>query len=240
MQRHRRAAARCASGLLTCVLCGFVALALLFSASEAMSQSAGQPAAAPDNGNPFARLFRLPSTAAPQAAPEAQPVQRVRKPRISKVKKRPKPAAAQQAASAQQRVPPPAEEPAAPQPVEQVNEPAWPNAEASAGGTTMITPLAVKTVREQLEPEPETPTVSENELSDIDRAAEPVLAEKETADSLATTDGSGAIETGAAERPRVLAMGDTMKAMMQSAWAEPVLLMIAGALAGLAASRLFT
>lgn len=125
--------------------------------------------------------------------------------------------------------------PAAPA-ASQSAEPAWPNASANVGGA-MIAPLTIKTVREMVEPE--TPLVFENELSDIDLAAPPKLAEARPPAPSATTDGSGAIENDATEQARVFAMGETMKAVMQSAWLEPVLLMLAGALAALSAVRLF-
>ncbi|MGV3635745.1 MAG: hypothetical protein ACO1NY_15460 [Pseudorhodoplanes sp.] len=208
------------------IICCAVTLALLFTVTDAKSQSAGQATAAPEN--PFSRWFRLPATAAAPAA--AQPAQRVRKPRIASSRKRTKPVAA---------VPQPvpeAEQPA-PQREEQVADSGWPNAEASVGAA-MITPLTVKTVREQLETAPETQLVSENELSDIDRAAPSPKAATVPPAPSASTDGSGAIEKDA-EQVHVFAMGDTIKVMMRSTWTEPVLLMLAGALGGLAASRLF-
>jgi hypothetical protein len=217
--------------LLTLTICCAVALTLLlFTAPVAMSQAAGQLTPTPDN--PFSRWFRLPSTAAAPAATApatAQPVQRVRKPRITKVRKRSK-----AVATAPQ--PEPVAEQPAPQQEERVADSGWPNAEANLG-TAMMTPLTIKTVREQLEPEPETLLVSENELSEIDRAAQPAQAATAPPAPSASTDGSGAIENEL-EQAHVFAMGETMKAMMQSAWIEPALLMLAGALAGLAASRL--
>jgi hypothetical protein len=229
MSGDQHAVSRRKSGWLTFAICCAMTLALLFTAPDAMSQAAGQPNAAPEN--PFSRWFRPPSaeaTPATTAPATAQPVQRIRKPRIANARKRTKPVAA---------IPQPAlaEEKPVPQPEQPVAESGWPNAEANVG-TGMITPLTVKTVREQLEPEPE--TVSENELSDIDRAAPPSQAAAVSPAPAATTDGSGAIENEA-DRAHVFAMGESMKAMMRSSWTEPVLLMLAGALAGLAASRLF-
>jgi hypothetical protein len=127
------------------------------------------------------------------------------------------------------------------QPAAQVQEPVadWPNAAANVGGA-MIAPVTIKTVREQLEPEPEAKLVSENEESDIDRAAQPAIAEATPREPAAGTDGRGMIDhEGAPEQTRVFAMGETMKAVMQSAWLEPILLMLAGALAALSAARAF-
>lgn len=229
MPTHRRAISRPFQGLLTCVICCAIAIALLFMASStAMSQAAGQTAAAPDSSSPFSRWFRLPAAAAPVAA--QPPTQRIHKPRIAKPRKR-----TGRVASAA--LPAPAAERSLPQKQEQVQGSGWPNAEANVGRAT-ITLLTVKTVREQLEPEPATLLVAENELSDIDRAAQPAQSAPATPVPLPSTDGSGAIERDA-DQAHVLARGDTMKSMMQATRLEPVLLMLAGALAGLAASRFF-
>lgn len=224
MLRDQRAVSHRTSGLPTVAIYCAVAIALLFTAPDALSQAAGQTTPAPEN--PFNRWFKPPSTAAAPAP--TQPAQRIRKPRIAKSGKRAKPVAA-----VAQSVPS-AETPIA-KPGEPVTESGWPNAEATLG-TAMITPLTVKTVREQLEPEPETLLVSENELNEIDRAAQP--AQLTSPVRPASTDGSGTVENDA-NRAQVFAFGESMKAMTQSAWTEPILLMLAGALAGLAASRLF-
>jgi len=227
MLRDQRAVSHRTSGLPTvssyCAVYCAVAIALLFTAPDALSQAAGQATMAPEN--PFSRWFKPPATAAAPAP--AQPAQRIRKPRIAKSGKRAKPAAA----VAQ---PGPAAEAPVAKPEEPVADSGWPNAEATLG-TAMITPLTVKTVREQLEPEPETLLVSENELNEIDRAAQP--AQLSSPVPAASTDGSGTVENDA-DRAQVFAISEGMKAMTQSAWTEPVLLMLAGALAGLAASRL--
>ncbi|MFZ5691923.1 MAG: hypothetical protein ACOY5F_11785 [Pseudomonadota bacterium] len=233
MPRHRRTARR-VSITLTLTHCCAVAIALLCTAPEALSQAAGQTTTAPES--PFSRWFRFPSAAAapaaaaPGATAAAQPVQRIRKPRIAKARKR-----ARAVATVPQPVP--AAEQPAPQPQERVEDSGWPNAEDNAG-TAMITPLTVKTVREQLEPEAHTLLASENEPGAIDRAAQPLPAAMVSPAAPASTDGSGAIENET-DRTQVFAMGESMKPIMQSAWTEPVLLMIAGALAGLAASRFF-
>jgi hypothetical protein len=228
MLRDQRVVSHRTSGLPTaaiyCAINCAVAIALLFTAPDALSQAAGQTATAPEN--PFSRWFKPPATAAAPAP--AQPAQRIRKPRIAKSGKRAKPAAA-----VAQSVPT-AETPIA-KPEEPVTESGWPNAEATLG-TAMITPLTVKTVREQVEPKPESLVVSESDVSDIDRAAQP--AQVSSPVRPASTDGSGTVENET-DRAQVFAFGESMKAMTQSAWAEPILLMLAGALAGLAASRLF-
>ena len=230
MPRLRRVVSRRVSRLLKCTICSAVALAFLFIAPAAMSQGTGQDTAAPDNGNPFSRWFRAP-VAAPAAAPPAtaQPAQSIRKPRAAKVRKRTKPVAAQ---------PAPAEEQPAPQAEKHVATSDWPNAEANLGAA-MIAPLTIKTVREMVEPEPQPPLVFENELSDLDLAAGPALAETRSLAPVASTDGSGTMENDATERPSVYAIGETVKAMMQSAWLEPLLLVLAGALAFSAAGRVF-
>ena len=104
----------------------------------------------------------------------------------------------------------------------------------------MIAPLTIKTVREMVEPEPRPSPVFENELSDIDLAAPPRVAERRSlVPVVASTDGSGATEHDVTERASAFTIGETIRPMMQSVWLEPVLLMIAGALAGLAAARAF-
>lgn len=233
MDWQRRMIPRLISGGLTRSICVAVALTVLFAAPDARSHGA-QPRTAPATAatdNPFSRWFGRPA-ATPQAAAApaaaAQPPQRIRKPRVSKSEKPTKPVAAQ---------PAPAQEPSDP-PQQQVAEPDWPDAAANVGGA-MIAPFTIKTVREQVEPEPDIPIVGENEVSDIDRAAAPALAASATPEPAASTDGSGATEKNATEQAHVFAMGETMKAMMQSAWLEPLLLLLAGAIAAFSAARLF-
>jgi hypothetical protein len=204
-----------------------VAIAVLFVA-PARTEDANIPN--PENvlvmpggtGNPFSRW-----TATPTAEAAARQAQRPQRVRGAKANVQTPPAAEQAAPAA-------AAAPAA----SQSAEPDWPNAAANVGGAAIV-PLTIKTVREMVEPAPEASPVSENELSDIDRAAQPALAQTRSHAPSATTDGSGVIESDAADQARVFAMGETMKAMMQSAWLEPILLMFAGALAGLSAARLF-
>jgi hypothetical protein len=236
MSRYTIAVSRTLSALLTGAICSAMALLVLFATPEAMGQGVRQDTATPDNGNPFSRFFRMPTMQPAAAAPATtQPQQRVRKPRISKARKRPKPVA---------EAPAPADkQPAAPVQTaapanETIADSAWPIAAASVG-TATITPLTIKTVREQLEPEPDVVLVSENDLSEIDRAARLSHAEAVTPDPPVETDGSSATESDTADQARVFAMNESIKAIMHAAWLEPVLLMLAGALAGLAAGRAF-
>ncbi len=241
MPKNRRTVSRRVSALLTGSICGAVMLMVLCAAPDAMSQSAGQNPAPPnatgqDDRNPFSRFFRMaPAQPAATASAETQPQPRVRKPRMSKTRKRPKSVAEKSA--------PVAKQPIAPSDTDAtidrtVAESGWPRA-IDHIGSAMIAPLTIKTVREQLEPEPEPAFVSDHDLSDIDRAARLSYAEAATPEPTAATDGSGAIENDPAEQARVFAKTETIKSWMQSAWLEPVLLMIAGALAGLAAARAF-
>lgn len=228
MDWQRRMIPQLVSGGLTGSICVAAALTVLFAASDARSQGVHPqtaPAAAA-GGNPVSRWFARPA-ATPQAG-ATQPRQHVRKRRVSRSKKPTKPVAAQ---------PAPAEAKSDP-PQQQVAEPAWPNAAANVGGA-LIAPLSVKTVREQLGSEPETLPVSENEFSDIDRAAPPALAATATPEPAISTDGSGSTETDVTVQTHVFALGETTKAMMQSAWLEPLLLLVAGAIATLSAVRLF-
>lgn len=248
MQGHRRAVSRRISGLLTCTALLAIALTVLFAAPDARAQGVQQNAA-PVSDNPFSRWFGSLTTTTPAAAPApvvtAPAPQRVRK-RIAKPRKYTRPAVAQtaparaahaQVTSAEPMQETPAQEQAAavqPQSAEQE----WPSA-ADNLGAPMIVPLTIKTVREMLEPEPQ--LVSDNEVSDIDRAAEPARASASSRVHLASavTDGSGMIDSDATEHSRVFAMGETMKAVLQSGWVEPLLLMFAGAFAGFTAIRVF-
>ncbi|MCC6889641.1 MAG: hypothetical protein IT536_14000 [Hyphomicrobiales bacterium] len=171
----------------------------------------------PNNAGGFFRPWMTIPTAA--AAPRsAQHPQRVR----AKTKTRTAPVAAEAAVSE-------------PQPA----EPAWPNAAATVGTATLI-PITIKTVREMVEPAADNPLVFENELSDIDLAARPLLTQASAQTSApVSTDGRATTESEASEQPRVFAMAETVKTFTQSAWFEPVLLVLAGALAALSAVRLF-
>jgi hypothetical protein len=140
-------------------------------------------------------------------------------------------------AKTKMRAAPVATEAAASEP--QIAEPSWPNAAATVGTATLI-PITVKTVREMVEPAPDgAALVFENELSDIDLAARPVLTPTPASSAAVSTDGRAAPENAGAEQPHVLAMAETMKTFTQSVWLEPVLLVLAGALAAFSAIRLF-
>jgi hypothetical protein len=121
--------------------------------------------------------------------------------------------------------------------VPQAAQPDWPIA-AETVGLAAIVPLTIKTVREIIEPEPDMPLVFENELSDIDIAAGPALDDTRSAAPQAMTDGSGAIDHETVEQAGIV-LGETVKAMMQSAWLEPLLLVLAGLLAAFTAVRTF-
>jgi len=112
---------------------------------------------------------------------------------------------------------------------------AWPNAEASAG-TGEIVPVVLKTVREILELNSEAEVVHANELSDIDLAAGPPALPI----ALAATDGSASRD---AEEPaqanRFSAVMENVHGITHARWFEPVLLMMAGAIAAVSAMRLF-
>jgi hypothetical protein len=241
MPTYRRAVSRRVSALLTRSIYGAVMLMVLCAAPDAMSQSAGQNsvtanATGQDDRNPFSRFFRMtPAQPAATAPAETQPQPRIRKPRLSKARKRPKPVAVKSAPAARQPIAPSDTAATAHQ---TAAESGWPPAADHVGGA-MISTLTVKSVREQLEPEPESALVSEHDLSDIDRAARLAHAEAATPDPTTATDGSGAMDNDPAEQTRVIAKNEIIKSWMQTAWLEPVLLMIAGALAGLAAARAF-
>lgn len=203
------------------------AMAVLFLSPAARTEPEGAGGHNPDNvlvrPNGTSALFtRWSAAPAAAAARTSQRQQRVRTAR----KVRSAPAAPQ---------PPAAEtKPAAP---------AWPNAEASAGNATLV-PITVKTVREIAAPVPDTTIVFENELSDIDLAARPVLAATPAPPPAPSTDGRAAPESENTEPSPIFAMAvawksEIWKPMTQATWFEPLLLALAGALAALSAMRLF-
>jgi hypothetical protein len=163
----------------------------------------------------------------------------MRKVRASRSKQRTRPVAAR-AAPAEEQAAPAAEQKAPPQ--QPAAEPDWPDAQANVGGP-LIVPLTIKTVREQMEPGPDVTIVLENEVSDIDRAAQPALAgSSEPAASLpASTDGRASAEfAGTTGTPSaVFAMSEAIRSIAQLAWLEPLLLAFAGAIATVSAVRLF-
>ena len=209
------------------VVCIPVAMTVLFVAPAAKTETEGASAPNPDNvltlrerpSEMFSRWMGMP-TAAAAATRTTQRPQRVR---VVKPKKQTEPATAR------------------PQQAEpQAAESGWPSAAATVGLATLV-PITVKTVREMMAPATDTPIVSENELSDIDLKARPVpVASPEPSPGPMSTDGRSAPEADSkANEPSIFAMAETMTTIAQSAWLEPVLLALAGALAALSAIRIF-
>jgi hypothetical protein len=209
--------------------------AILFGAPPAWTQNEGVGAPNPENtfhsstvASYFSRFAR-PQTA--QAAPRniQRQTQRVRMSRAKKPLEKPVEASAPQ---------PPAEADAAP-PVSpafaDTQEPSWPNAQENVGAAGLV-PVVIKTVREIIEAESETPVVREHELSDLDLAARPVASRDEL--PVAATDGrADADEEWRGNR--FAAFAENVKAIGSASWLEPVLLVLAGAFAAAAAMRVF-
>jgi len=204
------------------VLIGLTSTAILLGVPPAWPQSEGPDA--PARGNVletssikgyFSRWVRPP-------AAEAAPRSVYRQHRIRTVKAR-RPA-----------------EPATPLPVSRPVAAAWPNAQDSAG-TGKIIPIELKTVREQAEPEAETPLVYENELSDLDLAAQPLAIQPLQAQSeaIGETDGRASADDMDFHGNRFAAFAENVKAMGNASWLEPLLLAMAGAMAAVAAMRIF-
>jgi hypothetical protein len=221
MHRHQRVVSRPVSFILKSTIAIPLMSAVLFLAPAAGTEEAHAPN--PDNvlvipkgaGGWFGRAMIPAAEAAPRSA---QRPQRGR----AKSRMRAAPVAVAAAVS----------EP-------QIAESAWPDAAATVGMATLI-PITVKTVREMVAPSPEAALVFANELSDIDLAARPLLTQPPPeASTSAYTDGHATPDNNVSEPPRVFAMTETMKAFAQSAWLEPVLLVLAGALAAFSALRLF-
>ncbi len=236
MQRHRHHFSRPFSWLLTCTICIPIALTVVLAAPDASAQGLFQqtPAAPSTGAGLLSRLFGTPAA----EQPAAQPPPRVKKVRAAKRKKRPRPVAAQPAPAKQQTAP--AQQQSAPSQQESA-EAGWPNAAANVGGP-MIVPPTIKTVREMIEPEPETPVVVNDELSDIDLAAQPVAeaSPEPEATSPVSTDGLAEAEPDASVgETSVLAMSDTIKSIVELPWLEPLLLAFAGMIATFSAVRLF-
>ncbi len=196
-----------------------VAAAIFFGAVPAWPQNEG--ATAPNPANAFARSGNTGSVAQhlrPQAA-QATPRRERHTPRVRAYSSRKSMAAA-------------AAPPAAPE-VTESTEWAWPSAQENVGASGLI-PVVVRTVREMVEPHPEMPAVHANELSDIDLAAAPV----ENRHRIATTDG----RADADEEPRgfrFAAFVENARAVGSIVWLEPVLLVLAAAIAAVAAGRVF-
>jgi hypothetical protein len=219
MQWHRQPVSRSFCFIVKSAITVAAMMTMLLTA-PARTETEGAAGPNPDNvlvmpkpaGSLFVRWTATPATAAEARKTKRYPGSRSRKPRTA-----------------------PAEPPA----VEaQHAEPAWPNAAATAGQGTLI-PMTLKTVREMIAPEPETPLVFENELSDIDLAARPALAATPSLPPPPSTDGRATWESEIADPSPVYAMAETMRTIAQSAWFEPVLLVLAGALAAVTAIRVF-
>ena len=231
MHPHRRAVSFCVKRAIWIP----VAIAALFaSAPAAKTESARtetEGASAPNPQNvlvlrdrPAGMFSRWMGTPAATAATRTS-----QRPRGVKSKRRTGPAAAQS-------------QPAETQP----GQPAWPSPAATTGPAALV-PITVKTVRELVAPPRDTPLVFENELSDIDLAAKPVLAA--TAATPATSSTAAPSTDGRSyrdgddvkigEQPLVFAMSESMRSITQAAWFEPMLLALAGALAALTAMRMF-
>lgn len=220
MQRHRRPVSRPVAFILKSVIAIPLAVAVLFLAPAAGTEDTHGPN--PDN------VLVIPKSAGgwlgpwtgSRAAAAPRSSQRTQRAR-AKTKMRAAPVAAEAGIS----------EP-------QAADSSWPNAAATVGTAALI-PITVKTVREMVAPAPDANLVFANELSDIDLAARPILTPTPASSAAGATDGRATSENAAAEQPRVFAMAETMKTVTQSAWLEPALLVLAGALAALSAIRLF-
>ena len=208
------------------VLCVPVAMAVLFVAPAAKTETESANKPNPDNVLVLQRSSAptFGRWVGPPAAAAATRTVRTQRVRISKPKKRSEPVAAQST---------PAEPRAA--------QSEWPNAAATVGAAAFV-PLEVKTIREMVAPDPQVSFVFENELSDIDLAARPLLLASPRSILPASTDGRSHPDSDDArmsEQPRVFAMADSVRSITQSAWFEPLLLALAGALAAISAVRLF-
>ncbi len=196
------------------------AAAILLGAVPAWPQN--EAAQSPDPGNtlsssPFAQFmarFSRPQIA--QAAPRATRPQ-VPRARVSRPKQ---PAALPQAAA-------PAEEPP-------TSRPSWPIAQESVGAAGLV-PVEIRTVREMVGSETETSLVLENELSDLDISARPISRLDEP---ISSTDGRASAEEQRSGN-RIAAFAENLKAIGAAAWLEPILLVLAGAIAAVSAMRVF-
>lgn len=197
--------------------------AILLGAPPAWTQNEGASTPNPENAltaSPVASFltrFSRPPTA--EAAPRTSQKHRVRA-------SRPKPPVVAQVPEA---VAPAAEAaPPEPQPAD------WPVAHENLGAAGIV-PVEIRTVREVVEAQAETAPVAEDELSDLDLSARPI---SRLADKIPDTDGRG---TDEAERrdSRFAAFAENLQAAGAISWIEPLLLMLAGAVAALTAMRVF-
>ncbi len=214
---------------------------MVWGASPAFSQSAGvasQQTAPRTSFSEFWSRFSRPQTVEP--APPVQYVRRqavqrtVRRARVSRVRKPIE-------ESAPVRPEPIMQEPVVQETVQREPEtPAWPVAETNLG-VSGIVPVEIRTVREMVEAEPEAPLVRDNELSDLDIAAPSVVHGREVVHArevTLTTDGRASVEEDPPAQ-RFAAMVENLKMAGGISWLEPVLLVMAGAGAAVAAMRIF-
>lgn len=211
--------------------------AILFGAAPAWTQNEGSQSPNPENAFQSATVASyLARFARPQTAEAAPRNSQKHTQRVRMVK--PKPVVVE--AAAPQIVPPEPPPPASPSAQE------WPSAQENVGAAGLV-PVVIKTVREMVEPEPEMPTVLENELSDIDLRARPIL---DRDDIFAATDGRATAEEDLRGN-RFAAFAENMKTISGASWSaawsvpwnfswlEPLVLALAGAFAAIAAMRFF-
>lgn len=113
--------------------------------------------------------------------------------------------------------------------------PDWPNAQDNLG-INGIVPVVIKTVRELAEADAETSVVRESDLSDLDIAAAPP---NRLANAIPETDGSATQLELEPQASRVFAFAENLKITGAYSWLEPILLMLAGAVAAFSAKRIF-
>jgi hypothetical protein len=213
------------------VLVSLISTAMLLGVLPAWPQSEGPDAPARDNVLETSSMREYFSRWVRPTVAEAAPRTVYRQHRIRTVKAR-RPVEA-----------------ATPLPVPRPVVPTWPNAQDSAG-TGKIIPVELKTVRELAEPADETPLVRENELSDLDLAAQPPEAQPVVTQPLEAqamqaqaaaigTDGRASDDDADFQGNRFAAFAENVKAMGHASWLEPLLLALAGAAAAVAAMRIF-
>ena len=113
--------------------------------------------------------------------------------------------------------------------------PQWPNAQDSLG-VNGIVPVVIKTVREMAEATAEASVVRESDLSDLDIVAAPP---NRLENAVSETDGSATEREVEPRTSRVIALAEHLKIAGALPWFEPILLMLAGAVAALSAKRMF-
>jgi len=209
--------------------------AILFIAAPAWPQADGSGTPNPENTlNPsvvsnFLARFSRPQVA--QAAPRTSQAPRTGQkhtPRMRVSRAKASVAVAEPVSSE----PPPHEPP--PQPQEQAQS-EWPNAQDSVGMAGLV-PVEIRTVREMVRTEPEAPLVQEHELSDLDLVARPISRLDGMFDG---TDGRANPDDSETRGNRIAAFAENLKAIGSASWLEPILLVLAGAIAAVSAMRVF-